>query len=41
MLPEEALADELVRADDEAQPVDVVEVLADVLQASRTWAQLS
>lgn len=36
VLPQEALTDELVCADDEAQPVDVVEVFADVLQGPST-----
>lgn len=35
MLPQEALADQLVSPDDEAQPVDMVEVLANVLWAGK------
>lgn len=35
MLPQEAFTDQLVSADDEAQPIDMVEVLAYVLQAQQ------
>ena len=38
VLPQEALRNQLVRADDEAQPVDVVEVLANVLRCASAGA---
>ncbi len=36
VLPQEAFADQLMRADDELQPVDMVEVFTDVLQDTST-----